>query len=214
MIILVNGSEREVHSSLVDEMYRIRAKVFGERMGWDVDVVNGREKDRFDDCDPAYLISVNAWTGRVEGSLRLLQTTGPNMLRDVFPVLLGPGEFVESPTVWESSRFSIDPEMPRERGERGLSRVTAELLCGIVEVGLLAGLTYVVSVFDARMLRIFRTADCQADVIGTPTRIGKVTAYAGLFEITEATRHRIGLAGNQPSPVLQQLAPAERLRAA
>jgi acyl homoserine lactone synthase len=134
----------------------------------------------------------------------LLQTTGPNMLRDVFPVLLGPDEVVESPTIWESSRFSIDPALPQDRDQRRLSRVTTKLLCGIVEVGLIAGLSFVVSVFDARMIRIFRAANCPAEVIGTPTRIGKVMAYAGLFETSRRQRERIGRAGNQPEAVLER----------
>ena len=203
MIYLVNGSERSVYPSLVDEMHRLRAKVFSERLGWEVEVKNGREVDRFDDCSPLYLISVNESTGRVEGSLRLLQTLGPNMLRDVFPSLLGPDEFIESPTIWESSRFSIDPDLPHERSAKRLSRVTTELLCGIVEVGLLAGLSHIVSVFDARMVRIFRSANCPADLIGKPARIGKVTAYAGLFEISREMRERIGTAGMQTEPVLR-----------
>ena len=87
MIFLVDGQDRSRHGNLVDAMYRIRAKVFGERLGWDVVVEDGREIDPFDAINPLYLISVNEWTGQVEGSLRLLPTTGPNMPRNVFPVL-------------------------------------------------------------------------------------------------------------------------------
>jgi acyl homoserine lactone synthase len=213
MIRLVSGNRRHEHPRLVDEMHRIRAKVFGERLGWDVDVVDGREQDRFDDCNPLYLISVNEVTGAVEGSLRLLPTTGPNMLRDVFSELLEKGESVESATIWESSRFSIDPDLPHERAAKGLSRVTTELLCGIVEVGMIAGLSFVVSVFDARMIRIFRAANCPADPVGAPQRIGKVMTYAGLFEISAEARRRIGLAGNLPEPVLEHRS-AALLRAA
>ncbi|MGK6315609.1 acyl-homoserine-lactone synthase [Neorhizobium sp. DT-125] len=207
MIRVVEGHRRVQHASMVDEMYRIRAAVFNDRLGWDVTVTNGREIDRFDDENPLYLISLDENTGRVQGSLRLLPTTGPNMLRDVFPVLLPPDQVVESPLIWESSRFSINPDIPHRVAGGApnglLNQVTIELLCGIVEICQLAGIRFVVSVYDARMARIFKAADCPAEVIGTPTRIGKVMTYAGLFEISDDMRRRLGRAGDLSSPVLE-----------
>ncbi|HQS48143.1 MAG: hypothetical protein B7Y12_08135 [Rhizobiales bacterium 24-66-13] len=41
---------------LLDGMHRLRARVFGERLGWDVDVRNGREMDDFDGCQPTYIL--------------------------------------------------------------------------------------------------------------------------------------------------------------
>ena len=194
MIYLVNGADAGQYRQWMDEMHVIRAKVFRDRLGWDVEVVDDRERDRFDAANPLYLLSVDG-RGRVQGSLRLLPTTGPNMLRDVFPSLLAPGEVVESATIWESSRFSLDPDRPAEVTSRKLNRVTTELLCGIVEVGLMVGLSFVVSVFDARMVRIFRAAQCPADMIGTPRKIGKALTYAGLFDISEVAWSAIAAAG-------------------
>ena len=184
MILLINGNEREQFSYVTNEMHRIRARVFHDRLQWDVSVVDGLEIDDFDEYNPLYLISVDDITGKVRGSLRLLPSTGPNMLRDVFPILLDEGDVVESATIWESSRFSMDPEAAIPETGHLLSYVTGELLCAIVEVGLLAGLTEIVSVFDARMVRIFRTAGCPAEIIGKPQRIGVCMTYAGLFEIS------------------------------
>lgn len=203
MIILVNGSDQSSQSYLTSQMFRIRAKVFHERLGWDVNVENGMERDRFDEVNPLYLISVDEESGRVRGSLRLLPTTGPNMLRDVFPVLLPEGETVESATIWESSRFSMEPGTETPEPGRLLSSVTGELLAGIEDVGLLAGLTYVVSVFDARMVRIFRSAGCPALIIGKPQRIGDCMTYAGLFEISEAARDKIRTACGITGSVLE-----------
>lgn len=201
MIEVIQNSERHLHTETLDSLYRMRARVFKDRLNWEVQVRDGQEVDYFDDCDPVYLVSRNQYTGRVEGGLRLLPTTGPNMLRDVFSVLLPDGEIVESPLIWESSRFAIDPDLATD-GNRRLHSVTTELLCGIVEVGMLAGIDFVVSVYDARMARIFKLADCPADIIGVPTRIGRVMTYAGLFEISEDMRSRIARAGQIAGSVL------------
>jgi acyl homoserine lactone synthase len=161
--------------------------------------------DRFDDEDPLYLMSVNDETGALQGIVRLLPTTGPYMLRDVFSVLV-PGGAPESPLIWESSRFAINPRAfsDAERAEANhiVHRTTLELLCGIVEVCQSAGIDHIVSVFDARMARIFRAADCPFEIIGTPTRIGKTMTYAGVFEMSDAMRNRLGCVGELPSSVL------------
>ena len=208
MIVLVNGSERDSNRLLVEDMYRQRARVFKDRLGWDVEVHDGMEIDLFDDINPLYLISVDDATGRLRGSLRLLPTTGPNMLRDVFSELLPDGLVVESATIWESSRFSMDPEAAVPLPNRPISYVTGELLAGLVETGLAAGLTEIVSVFDARMVRVLRMAGYPAELISPPRRIGVCMTYAGLFEVSEAALERIRRAGGIEGSVL---APNTRL---
>jgi acyl homoserine lactone synthase len=203
MIILVNGSERDQHRALIMDMYRQRARVFKDRLGWDVSVSDGLEMDEFDEINPLYLISVDDITGRLRGSLRLLPTTGPNMLRNVFPQLLPDDLVVESATIWESSRFSMDPEAAVPLPGRTISFVTGELLAGLVEVGLQSGLTEIVSVFDARMVRVLRMAGYPAELIGEPRRIGVCLTYAGLFEVSEAALNRIRLACDIQGSVLQ-----------
>ena len=201
MLHTVETSNRLHFEPLIEEMFSLRARVFKDRLQWDVDVRDGKEIDRFDSEDPLYILSTNDETGRLEGSVRLLPTTGPNMLRDVFPVLLPDGMVVESPIIWESSRFCIEPDMDHIGASR-INRITTELLCGLVEVGQRANLSHIVSVYDARMARIFRASNCPAEVIGTPTRIGRVMTYAGLFEISQSLWNDIAATGGITSPVL------------
>ena len=140
---------------------------------------NGTE---FDDANPLYLVSVDPDTEEYWGSLRLLPTTGPNMLRDVFPQLLD-GDSIESATIWECSRICAAAARGQpERNGGGVNYVLNELILGIGEVAVAAGLTQIAAVFDARILRILRNAGCNPEIIGTPQRIGDVISYAGLFD--------------------------------
>ena len=205
MIITVEGVDRDRHPALIDEMFRMRAAVFADRLEWDVAVTDGREIDRFDREDPLYLLAVDQEAETLCGAVRLLPTTGPNMLRDVFPVLV-PGGAPESPLIWESSRFAINPvafsASDRAQANHIVNRTTIELLCGIVEVCQRTGVEHIVSVFDARMARIFRSIDCAFEVIGTPTRIGKTMTYAGIFDMSNTMRQRLADAGSLYAPVL------------
>ena len=205
MILTIEGVDSRASPDLFEQMFRMRAAVFSERLGWDVCVVDGKEIDRFDAEDPLYLLCVDELTNELKGAVRLLPTTGPNMLRDVFGVLVPDGS-VESPLIWESSRFAVNPMFSvgpdRQDANRVVNTTTIELLCGLVEAAQLAGVEHIVSVFDARMARIFRAADCPYEPIGVPARIGKTMTYAGLFEISDSMRQRLGAAGGLHAPLL------------
>ena len=168
MIKLIYGHERSQFPDLIDEMHCLRKQVFHDRLKWSVPIQGDWEIDEFDEQDP----------------LRLLPTTGPNMLRNVFAEITKVSGPVENPLVWESSRFCIRFSGDRDQRESNLiSKATVELIAGMGEVGLLAGLDHVVTVYDAFLRRIIRQTGCSETLIGSPVRYGKVQTYAGLFEV-------------------------------
>ena len=140
MLKLMEGSYASFFPREIDAMFRNRAENFAERLGWEVVVKDGYERDMFDDANPLYLVSVDPDTEEYWGSLRLLPTTGPNMLRDVFPQLLD-GDTVESATIWESSRICTAGARGRLEQSKNIARVLSELILGIGEVAVAAGLT-------------------------------------------------------------------------
>ena len=201
MLKVIEGSYTSEFPYEMDAMFRNRAQIFSEQLGWNVSVTNGRERDVFDDENPLYLVSVDPLTKKYRGSVRLLPTTGPNMLRDVFPFLLQQGEFVESPTIWEISRICAAPsECQPDRNKNGLSPALGELIVGIVEVGLMAGLSQIVAVFDARIYRVVKAAGCNPQLIGKPQRIGDTMSYVGVFDTGNspllAIRRAVGIQGS------------------
>jgi N-acyl-L-homoserine lactone synthetase len=182
MIRLIQGRDRRNFPREIDEMFRLRAQVFRDRMGWDVVVKDGWEIDRFDELGPLYLLCLDD-REVVRGSARLLPTTGPHMLNDVFSELLPGGNPVRSALMWESSRFSVDRSALAERTENRMNRVTGELLIGIFDVAARAGLEFIVSVYDVMMGRVLKRSGCHAEPLGPAVQIGKALSYAGLFEV-------------------------------
>ncbi len=183
MIKLVYGDTREEHPELIDAMHRLRKQVFHDRLRWDVPVQGDWEIDHFDRENPLYILSIDNY-GQLQGSLRLLPTVGPNMLRDVFADITSECGPVENPFVWESSRFCIRFSGERDQRESTLiSKATVELIAGMGEVGLLAGLDHIVTVYDAFLRRIIRQTGCVESLVGRPVRFGRVQTYAGLFDI-------------------------------
>lgn len=198
MIRLIQGAHPGDNADILDKMFRLRAKVFNDRLGWEVKVRDNRETDRFDELNPLYVVETDE-KRNVLASLRLLPTTGPHMLSDVFSELMGPESIIRSPRVLESSRFAADTEL-LGRLPNDLSTVTGVLLCALLETSRAAGVDFVISVYDVRMERILRRAGCGFERLCEPQKIGDVMTVAGLCEtatsITDEIRARNNLTGS------------------
>ncbi|NNK67072.1 MAG: autoinducer synthase [Rhodobacteraceae bacterium] len=171
MLRYLKAGELGRYPKLADTMFADRASQFHARLGWDVTVsTEGQERDEYDATDPVYVI----WEGRDgahQGSMRFLPTTGPTMLADHFRHLV-PGTPIQSPYIWETTRFCLTPGAP--------SRVSATLMLGGLELGLAHGLSHAVAVFDARMVRIYRQLGWPPAILGT-TGTGREAISAGLW---------------------------------
>lgn len=194
----------EIYGEFVNDladMHRLRYRVFKERLHWDVQVSGDLEVDEFDALHPAYLLQRGA-DGTLQGCVRLLPSTGPTMLRDVFPALLGGNPAPTDASLWESSRFALDLPPSARKAESGIAAATFELFAGMIEFGLSRRLTDIVTVTDARMERILRRAGWPLRRIADPAPIGNTLAVAGHLEVSNEALMRVRAAGGIKSPVL------------
>lgn len=182
-------------------MHQLRYRVFKSRMDWDVQTSGGMEIDDFDALHPTYLTQVSD-SGHVQGSVRLLPTLGPTMLRDTFSALLEGQPAPSTSFVWESSRFAIDIAADAPKGDHGITRAAYELFAGMVEFGLSRQLSDIVTVTDVRMERILRRAGWPLRRICNPSVIGNTLAVAGYLAISHETLACLRKAGGFSTPVL------------
>ena len=118
MILVIEPHNASEHSNLIDEMFRLRARVFHDHLRWDVQVADGKERDKYDDEGPVYLIHTDDEKQKVKGSLRLLPTTGPTVLADFFSDTLPSAAHLSAPSIWECTRFCLDDTMISSDGRR------------------------------------------------------------------------------------------------
>lgn len=179
------------HSAvLLDSMHRLRARIFRDRMGWDVVVRDGRETDEFDTCRPTYILAVSN-QDQVAGSARLLPATGPTLLSVLFPELIGSQHFRPHRAMIESSRFCVDTSLACERAGEGLHGATWTMFAAIIEWSMANGYSELVTVTDVRIERILRRAGWPMTRIGAPKRIGNTTAVVGLLPTNAASFERV-----------------------
>lgn len=132
MITIVTTANRQNYETEMDQMFRLRHRVFVEQLGWDLPLAqNGLEQDQFDTDNAIYLLSLDD-RGSVLGAKRMLPTTQPHLMSEVFPHMVA-GDIPAGPHIWESSRSCVHPDC-RDRG------IIGELFLAMVEVGLIMGI--------------------------------------------------------------------------
>lgn len=177
------ASRKEFASKDLWEMHRLRAKVFKDRMGWEVPIMSGMEIDGYDALDPYYMMIREPEKG-LRGGMRVLPTEGPYMLKDTFPELLYDHPAPEDPKIWEISRFAIESEGPHGFGFSGL---ILDALRELVTFGDKMCIEHYVMVTTSPIERMMRRAGFAVTRFGPPIRIGVENAVALDFDIGEQT---------------------------
>jgi len=187
-VIALGPHDRSQNSLLVDQMHRLRARIFKERMRWDVSVIDGQEFDQFDELNPTSILVMEQ--GVVVGHTRILPATGPTMLSETFGYLASSEAFVPHAGMLETSRFCVDTTTARLTAD-GIHLATMTLIAGILEWANTGGYSEIVTVTDVRLERILRRVGLPLRRLGEPTRIGNTIALAGIVEVDAQSIERV-----------------------
>ena len=189
MIVVVEQHNAHKYSNLIEKMFRLRARIFHQQLGWDVQVDDGKERDRLDEEGPVYIIYADSKGCEVKGSLRLLPTTGPTLLADFFSDTCPDAVHLSSPTIWELTRFCLDERM-LAGDQEGILSASATLIAALGDVAIKAGIESIIGNCDASMLRLFRRLGCVVEVLGSTSRYGR-PVYLGLHPVSEQSVRRV-----------------------
>lgn len=108
MSFIIAGRLDDLPSDIRDHLGTFRHKVFVERLHWEIPGVCHNatsEWDEFDGGSTVHLVALSE-SNAICGCARLMPTTGPYLLRNVFPEFAGTGALPSSPSIWEMSRFA------------------------------------------------------------------------------------------------------------
>lgn len=177
-----------------NNMFHFRTEMFHARLGWNVPLREGLDMDIYDDLDPVYFNSLNG-DRQIEGSARLLPTTGPYMLPELFPQLLRGEAAPQDPAIWELSRFAVIPSDAANQGQLPVHPVTSGMLQCLADYARQHGISQFVIVTTTALERLlirmglsmYRFGD------GKPTRIGRTLCVAVWINIDTRTFAALGL---------------------
>jgi acyl homoserine lactone synthase len=191
-LVVIRPNDAHPDQQMLHRMFRFRHRVFRERLGWEVESRHGLEIDRFDELQPVYMISHNP-RREVTGSWRLLPTTGPYMLKDVFPALLQGELPPQDPTVWEISRFATLTGGRRERVQANLGQVTFAMIQSLLPFAEEHGIRHYVFVTSVALERLVTRIGLPLRRFGSgrAQRVGQVLSVACWLDVNDQLRRAV-----------------------
>ena len=137
MLAVVTRHNAFLYSDALDQMFRLRHRIFVERMGWEaLRKPDQIERDAFDTNDAIYLLLMEE-DGTVIGSHRLLPTVRPHLFSELFGDFCNVKGVQVGPRVYELNRTCVDEErLPRDRREWARKQIMAGLMEFCVQVGI------------------------------------------------------------------------------
>ena len=169
------AARRDFTSRDLWEMHKLRAKVFKDRLGWEVPILSGMEIDGYDALEPLYMMIQEPQSGTLIGCWRLLPTDGPYMLKDSFSALLHGQVAPAHARIWELSRFAIETESCKGFG---FSSIAMESIQAVISFGRHSGIDEYVTVTTTAIERMLGRAGVLTRRIGAPLQIGVEQAVA------------------------------------
>src|SRR5476651_265297 len=100
--------EGRLPESVGNALAQYRHQIFVEQLGWRLPLaIDGFERDQYDRDDTVYVVAHDE-SGSICGCARLLPTTLPYLLKDIFPFLIAErASAPQSADIWELSRFAV-----------------------------------------------------------------------------------------------------------
>lgn len=181
MIYVVDRHNRAGFTAQLEQMFRLRHEIYVKRRGWKaLEKADGRDIDQFDTDDTVYLLSIDD-VGSVCGGLRLNPTTGPHLIRDVFPQTVT-GEIPAGGNIYEFTRWFVVKERVCPEENR---RVAGELLVAMLEYGMSINLTHMSLCCDAFFWKTMKETHWDVRRLGPVVRYPEGKCISVLFDVSE-----------------------------
>jgi N-acyl-L-homoserine lactone synthetase len=203
MVHVVDAANSENFATVLDQMFRDRARVVGDQLvaGFP-QALSAEGRDRFDTASATYLLHIDRVSGRHLGSVRLLPTVEPHLLTVVGRALCACGSPVAT-DIWELSWFCVSPHLART--EDAWTRGLLQLAIG--EFAASRGICQFSFLLCTEFLPAMMAAGWKAQPLGLPKRVGNLLIGAVLFTLTPDTLRQMRQQMGIYAPVLDSGCP-------
>jgi acyl homoserine lactone synthase len=208
MFVIIQAHEYQKYAFILDQMFRLRKKVFADILGWNVPVIGPFERDSYDSLCPAYLVWCNETRTRLYGGMRLMPTTGPTLLYDVFRATFPQAANLVAPGIWEGTRMCIDEEaIADDFPDVDAGRAFSMLLLALCECALDHGIHTMISNYEPHLKRVYKRAGAEVDELGRADGYGKYPVCCGAFEVSERVLDRMRASLGIDTPLYTRYVP-------
>ncbi len=194
---VVRRENRAAYADILESYFHLRHQIYVVERKWmALDRPDKREIDQFDTDDTVYLLAMEG-TSIVAG-MRLVPTTSPTLLSDVFPEL-SLNAPVRRTDVMELSRIFV---VRHRRGEHSGPRVEAIIRAATMEYAMSLGLSAFTIVLETWWLPRLLDEGWRARPLGVPKDIDGMSTAAVFVEINDEAWMSICRQRDVPGPLL------------
>jgi N-acyl-L-homoserine lactone synthetase len=181
---VISGTASGLPAQWLRRLWQYRHRVFIERLGWPLESEQGCERDRFDTGHTVY-VALEDERQQIAGCARLLPTTQPYLLSEVFPQLLQGAAAPCDPRVWELSRFASMDFASAELTPLAQfsSSATAQLLRAVLDCAGHLGARQLITVSPLGIERLLRRLGADGRRAGPPMTLGGQAMFACWIEV-------------------------------
>lgn len=201
LVHVVNAGNRTQYLDEIEAMHRHRYRLFVDLMGWRaLESPDRLDIDEFDNPNATYLVAIDA-RGEVCGSVRLMPTWRPHMLKTLFPEYVE-GEVPAGPGIWEWTRHAPgDPAFPKDTNRA--ARMALHI--GIMEFALSRGIDSFTGIVETRVLPKMLDMGWRCDPLGPPVEYGEGVAFAFHARVEPGNVERLRTLAGRSDPILVEM---------
>lgn len=161
---IIWGSDTFRETDVMEKIWRFRHEQFVERLGWhEIRRPDGREIDQFDTFNAIHLAVIVE--GEVAAYSRLLPTTAPHLLSDVYPEVMAGKTWPQGPDIYEWTRCIASDRILKRDG----IAVSSLLIAGVMEFCLAAGIDRLVVETHPKLVGQMVATGWETDILAAPT---------------------------------------------
>lgn len=193
MQTFVHGEGR-LPESVGNALAQYRHQIFVEQLGWRLPLaIDGFERDQYDRDDTVYVVAHDE-SGSICGCARLLPTTLPYLLKDIFPFLIAErASAPQSADIWELSRFAVSQRATGGPAQSSHSWDFRPMLASVVRCAAQLGARQLIGVTYLSMERLFRRIGVHAHRAGPVQSIDGKMVVACWIDIDSQTLSALGI---------------------
>jgi acyl-homoserine lactone synthase len=175
MLHAITHENRALYAHQLEQAFKLRYQVFVKERKWsNLQRDDEREVDQFDTDDAVHLVALHGDERRVVGGCRLLPTTQPYLLTDVFPQLCDK-PIPRGPAIFEWGRLYV---AAAHREGHAMSVTSTHIMAGMVEFCLDHGIDQLAVVSEMYWLPRFLALGLRPQPLGLPQDIENTPTIA------------------------------------
>lgn len=201
LVHVVNAGNRVQYLDEIEAMHRHRYRLFVDLMGWRaLESPDRLDIDEFDNTNATYLVAIDVG-GEVCGSVRLMPTWRPHMLKTLFPEYVA-GEVPTGPAIWEWTRHAPGDPLFSKAINREARLV---LHIAIMEFALSRGIDSFTGIVETRVLSKMLDMGWRCDPLGAPVEYGEGVAFAFHARVDPVNINRLRALAGRADPILVEM---------